>query len=125
MGFISSKIISGARVLDRFLDSIPRGEVDSFLSPSEIGRIAKLCLSFLAAMGPLYPATVLLHSTSKAVAKLGENVIVEWSRVDNFPSVKKAVSSLGDFLVTLRNGTACGVLLEQAELTGLIWPGHT
>lgn len=112
-------MVSSAQILTGFLDSIPRADIESALTPTEIGSIAKLALTFLIGMDSFYPSLVLLRASSDVLSRIREEAIAEWSKTDNSPSIYRAIDSLETFMIALKTGTGSGNLLHNHLPSGL------
>ncbi len=114
--FFSWKVVTAAQILNCLLDSIRPAQIESTLTFLEIGLVAKLSLTFLAAMDSVYPATVLLNASSNIISIMRDEVFSEWSKPDNLATVYRAISSFEGFLMTVKSGTTCGPLKPSSGL---------
>ena len=103
-----------ADTIRNLLESVPRSKMENILNSSDI--LAKMALWFLTEMKDVTLSSMHLLRSAACIAKLGDQVSCEWSRIENLSVVKTAIDSLVNLITALSNGKALPYIVVTGKL---------
>ncbi|KAK4002443.1 hypothetical protein OUZ56_004272 [Daphnia magna] len=113
--FDNIKILPIARILSGMCKTIQPSELKDIFTPLEISILARVSLTFMAAMDSLQRSLVLLPASSAIVSIFCLELPSVWTNKETLPAVYKAIDALESLCIRLRNNTT----FEHPSVTGL------
>ena len=105
-----------ADTIRNLLESVPRSKMENILNSSDMGILAKMALWFLTEMKDVTLSSMHLLRSAACIAKLGDQVSCEWSRIENLSVVKTAIDALVKLITALSNGKALPYIVVTGKL---------
>jgi hypothetical protein len=90
--------------------------MENILNSSDMGILAKMALWFLTEMKNVTLSSMHLLRSAACIAKRGDQVSCEWSRIENLSVVKTAIDALVKLITALSNGKALPCIVVTGKL---------